>query len=185
LGFFYAILYVCIYNAQSNVTYNRNIGVAGDPLMAVNYRRANELMLLIAASPSTPAHVLEQLSTEDDPQLLEHIAENPNTPSVTLAYLAGHKNSKVRIAVTHNPIAPSDIISALTNDENVDVRYAIACNPLMPIALIREICEDDNPYVAARARQTHDRMVMELGSGSAISETLQNIRYRRFNQQAS
>ena len=71
-------------------------------VVAVPYRRATELMLLNAACPNTPAHVLEQLSIEDDPRLLEHIAENPNTPVITLGYLAGHRDSRVRVAVTHN-----------------------------------------------------------------------------------
>jgi hypothetical protein len=150
--------------------------------MAVHYRRANELMLLIAASHSTPPSVLEQLSNEDDPQLLENVAENPNTPLVTLGYLAGHRDEKVRIAVTHNPMAPRDIVSALTNDLSLDVRFAIASNPLLPIAIIHEVCNDDNPYVAARARRTFDRMLNEFAPGSTISITLKNIRYKRFNQ---
>lgn len=146
------------------------------------YRRANELMLLIAANPSTPPHVLQQLSTEDDPNLLEQIAENPATPSMTLAFLAGHESAKVRVAVTHNPKIPSDIVYALTNDNDADVRYAMASNPLLPLPLIREICDDENPYVAARAQQTFSRLTQERRPDTNISITLQNIQYRKFNQ---
>jgi len=150
--------------------------------MALHYRRANELMLIIAASQTTPAHVLEQLSSEDDPQLLEHVAENPTTPVITLGYLAGHSNADVRIAVTHNPMVPADILCALTNDESVDVRFAIASNPLLPVTVIHEICADENPYVAARAWQTLHRILNEHANESPISLALRNIRYERIDQ---
>jgi len=146
----------------------------------VHYRRANELMLLIAANPATPEHVLKQLSTEDDPLLLEQIAENPSASVLTLAHLAGHANERIRVAVSHNPKTPIEIIDTLVYDVSADVRYALASNPLLPLQIIEVICQDDNPYVASRAQQTFGRLTQERTPETNITITLQNIQYKKF-----
>jgi hypothetical protein len=145
-----------------------------------HYRRANELMLLIAANPTTPEHVLNQLALEDDPLLLEQIAENPATPVSTLSNLAAHQNERVRVAISHNPKTPTEIIYALVHDLNADVRYALASNPLLALQVILEICDDENPYVASRAQQTYSRLTQERTPKTNISITLQNIQYKKF-----
>jgi hypothetical protein len=149
-------------------------------MAAVNYRRANELMLLIAANPATPETVLKQLATEDDPLLLEQIAENPAAPIITLAHLAGHANERIRVAVSHNPKTPIEIIYTLIYDISADVRYALASNPLLPLQVIEEVCQDENPYVASRAHQTYARLTQERTPRTNIAITLQNIQFKKF-----
>lgn len=149
-------------------------------MASVHYRRANELMLLIAANPSTPEHVLKQLAAEDDPLLLEQLAENPAAPLHTLAHLAGHANERIRMAVSHNPKTPIEIIHTLTCDVSADVRYALASNPLLPLEVIQDICQDENPYVAARAQQTYGRLTQERTPATNITITLQNIQYKKY-----
>ena len=150
-------------------------------MATVNYRRANELMLLIAANPATPEQILKQLATEDDPLLLEQIAENPSAPALTLANLAGHANERVRMAVSHNPKTPIEIIDTLICDISADVRYALASNPLLPLQVIREICQDENPYVARRAQQTYTRLTQDRTPQTNITITLQNIQYKKYS----
>lgn len=149
-------------------------------MASANYRRANELMLLIAANPATPQAILKQLATEEDPLLLEQIAENPSACVLTLASLAGHANDRIRVAVSHNPKTPFEIIETLICDISADVRYALASNPLLPLHAIQRICEDDNPYVASRAQQTYGRLTQEKTPQTNITVTLQNIQFKKF-----
>lgn len=149
-------------------------------MATAHYRRANELMLLIAANPTTPEHVLRQLATEDDPLLLEQIAENQSTPVITLSHLAGHHNERVRVAVSHNPRTPVEIIQTLVCDISADVRYALASNPLLPLQIIEDVCNDDNPYVASRAQQTYARLTQERTPQTTLTITLQNIQYKKY-----
>lgn len=122
------------------------------------YRRANALMLLVARSTDTPSTILDRLSHEDDPELLENIAENPNTPTRALACLAKHSSVLVRTAVCHNINTPRDILMDLTADDCVDVRYAMAANPLISSDVLHHLLEDENPYVHARAMETINRL---------------------------
>lgn len=145
-----------------------------------NYRRANELMLLIGANPSTPEHILNQLATEDDPLLLEQIAENPATSVQTLAALSMHPSERVRVAVSHNPRTPEDVVYAFVHDGNADVRYALASNPLLALETILEICQDENPYVASRAQQTYSRLTQERTPQNNLTITLQNIQFKKY-----
>ena len=82
---------------------------------------------------------------------LEHIAADPSTPPSMLNQLASHPYEDVRLALAENPNAPLDVLYILTSDEQVDVRYGLAENTNLPIEILELLAADENPYVAARA----------------------------------
>lgn len=121
-------------------------------------RKANYLMMLVAANPETPPAVIEQLAAEQDTELLEHVAENPSSPAHVLKNLSAHIQCSIRQGVAQNRNTPEETMWMLTFDENPDVRYSLAANPHVAVTILEKLGQDENPYVACRAGQTLSRL---------------------------
>lgn len=127
--------------------------------MTSYFRKANQLMMMIAKNPETPPEVLHQLVLgAEDPDLLEQIAENKNAMPETLTRLSKHECGHVRVGVAHNAHTPMEVLWQLACDLDPDVRYSLAANPLIPVVVLQSMVTDDNPYVASRARLTIARL---------------------------
>ncbi|HEY9678964.1 MAG TPA: hypothetical protein V6C76_13225 [Drouetiella sp.] len=127
-------------------------------------QEAARIRWLLAINPNTPPPVLEHLSRDQSPSLLERIAENPRTHVTTLARLSAHPHSQVRASVAENPTLSIKTIWRLAQDENPDVRHRLAESYTVPVAVLRVLCEDENPYVAYRAQITMQRIMLEVNS---------------------
>ncbi len=123
---------------------------------------AAKIRWLLAINPNTPPPVLEHLTREATPSLLERIAENPRTHATTLARLATYADAQVRAAVAENMNTTIKTIWKLVRDENPDVRYRLAESYNVPIAVLKVLAEDENPYVAHRAQMTALRILQEV-----------------------
>ncbi len=123
---------------------------------------AARIRWLLAINPNTPPPVLDHLSREAPPSLLERIAEHPRSHSTTLSRLANHENPQVRAAVAENINASLKTIWKLVRDPSPDVRLRLAESYTVPLATLRVLAEDENPYVANRAQLTMLRLMKEL-----------------------
>jgi hypothetical protein len=83
-----------------------------------------------------------------------HLAESKRCPAHVIEILAMDSNPDVRVAVGLNPATPSPILRRLIADESTDVRYALASNHSMPIQLLGALATDQNPYVSSRANHS-------------------------------
>lgn len=123
---------------------------------------AAKIRWLLAINPNTPPPVLDHLTREATPSLLERIAENPRTHATTLARLATNADPQVRAAVAENMNTTIKTIWKLVRDENPDVRYRLAESYNVPIAVLKVLAEDEHPYVAHRAQMTALRILQEV-----------------------
>lgn len=149
----------------------------------MHYRRANALMLAIASNRSTPQKVLEELSKEQDPHLLEQIAENENSHPRTLEYLSSHPLHSVRVALTQNLRLPAEIVWKLHADAHPDVRYSLACNPQIALDVLIALREDENPFVSTRAEQTIQRVSADRQDLEQQASTLVDVSRRTWRRQ--
>ncbi|HEY9759628.1 MAG TPA: hypothetical protein V6C97_31000 [Oculatellaceae cyanobacterium] len=123
---------------------------------------AARIRWLLAVNPNTPAPVLEHLSRDNHPPVLERIGENPRAHVTTLIKLSMHNNPQVRAAVAENTNLSLKTVWRLCRDENADVRLRLAESYTVPIAVLRVLSEDENPYVADRAQTTMKRILEEV-----------------------
>jgi len=135
--------------ARNNASKNRSAERPG------RYKQAK---LRLASNPDTAPEVLEKLAARESIELLTRVAENPQTESITLERLANHEAAEVRSAVAENRNTPATAIESLAADESVSVRFALAENANSPLEVLEALSSDDNPYVAARAKQTLNRI---------------------------
>ena len=125
---------------------------------------AARIRWLLAINPNTPPPVLEHLSRDNSPTLLERIAENPRAHVTTLARLSSHSDPQVRASVAENSALSIKTIWRLARDGSPDVRLRLAESYTVPVAVLRVLAEDENPYVAGRAQNTMQRILSEISS---------------------
>lgn len=123
---------------------------------------AARIRWLLAINPNTPPPVLEHLSRDNHPPLLQRIAENPRAHVTTLIKLSMHSNAEVRASVAENSNLSLKTVWRLARDESADVRLRMAESYTVPLAVLRVLSEDENPYVAQRAKVTMSRIMDEV-----------------------
>jgi hypothetical protein len=124
------------------------------------FRVRRQRHLKLAGTPIDVAFGQIDILWKLDKKTLERMAIAPTTPVIVLERLALHPMADVRAAVSDNENTPLYTIWALSKDTDADVRYQLAENHNLPLALIRSLTKDENPYVACRAQQTYDRLVV-------------------------
>ena len=108
----------------------------------------------IAANPSTPSHVLIELSKHENSQIRSLVASNPNTPLEALKYLMGEfadaivenpvfdllklegtNSNFIRLTLARSTKTPPEVLAELIATENSDfeVCYVVANNINTPI----------------------------------------------------
>ena len=107
----------------------------------------------VAYSFGTPAEILVQLATDDDPSVRRYVALNDHTPLATLAQLAEDEQERVRCAVVNNPSTSTDILTQLAKDDSVLVRREVARNKNTPHEVIEALAKDDNEDVRTLAEE--------------------------------
>lgn len=123
---------------------------------------AAKIRWLLAINPNTPPPVLDHLTRNAPPSMLERIGEHPRTDTSTLNRLANHENPQVRASVAENMNAPLKTLWRLLRDPNPGVRMRLAEGYNVPFAILKVLIEDENPYVAERAKQTMARLLKEV-----------------------
>ncbi len=123
---------------------------------------AARIRWLLAINPNTPPPVLEHLSRDNHPPLLQRIAENPRAHVTTLIKLSMHSNAEVRASVAENSNLSLKTVWRLARDESPDVRLRMAESYTVPLAVLRVLSEDENPFVAHRAKVTMRRIMDEV-----------------------
>ena len=84
----------------------------------------------IAENPSTPIETLVKLSHDSDSS--SNVAANPSIPHYLMQNLSNSKSEFVRIGVARNPKATAEILRKLAKDTSDDVRDYAAYNPNLP-----------------------------------------------------
>ena len=108
----------------------------------------------LATDQTTPPHVLETLSKDEDWEVRANVAENPNAPTHVLENLSKDNNSDVRSSVASNPNAPVNILESLSKDEDWNVRASVAWNKNTLPILVEELVNDVDARVRFAALTT-------------------------------
>jgi len=101
----------------------------------------------LAANPSMPAALLEELAQNADSDVRQAVARNRSTPVTLLENMAKDRFSGVRVAVAGNPNTPVALIAALAKDKERFVRCSVAENPNTPVALLDALAKGKNEFV--------------------------------------
>ncbi|MFF1830735.1 hypothetical protein [Paenarthrobacter sp. NPDC058040] len=86
----------------------------------------------LADNRHTPFHILENLASNEDPDLLRRTGRNESTPEPIVRMLASDARWQVRQGVATNRKAPEEVLEALSQDRSIAVRRAAAANPRAP-----------------------------------------------------
>ena len=95
-----------------------------------------------ANNPTTPAHTLEDLSTDTDRHVRIGVAANHNTEPEILVTLAADTDPRVRQNVAYNANTPPDILTTLATDTVDGVRRRVAHNPNTPPHALATLVSD-------------------------------------------
>jgi hypothetical protein len=94
---------------------------------------------LLADNRYTPFEMLDELASNEDPDIRSRVGRNESTPEPTVRMLAGDARWLVRQGVATNRKAPEDVLEALARDRSVAVRRAAAANPRAPRPLLKAV----------------------------------------------
>ena len=83
----------------------------------------------VAANPSCPPEVLQQLAESSDPHILCCVAANPNCPSRLLEQLATASDESVRHAAVANSRCPPEVLERLADSDTVWIADRALKNP--------------------------------------------------------
>ncbi len=82
----------------------------------------------LACNPSTPAHVLQQIPTQDK-SLTHWVAQNPRIPEKLIEQLSVSKVTSDRAGVAKNTSTSIEVLDRLATDEEMDVCLSVVVNP--------------------------------------------------------
>lgn len=108
----------------------------------------------LAASPTTPVHLLAVLCRHDDSTTRQAAAANPNTPPDALAALVADATTRTTMeaaAAAANPSAGDSTVHAALYSQAPRIRIAAASNPALSRANLQVALSDEDPWVVAAA----------------------------------
>ena len=103
----------------------------------------------LAADPTTPPYVLEELSKNEYWEVRYTIADNSlKTPTRVLETLSKDKNWEVRINVAWNENTSLLIVEDLVNDVDASVCFAALTilNPSLPLNIVKNLAVSNEEY---------------------------------------
>ncbi|MEO8206848.1 MAG: hypothetical protein ABI615_11755 [Chthoniobacterales bacterium] len=105
-----------------NVQYGlpRNPNWSADDIRKM-YEDKSAVPSVIAANPSTPSDLLEELGKSSDYNIRIALANNPSIPDATAWFLAAQKDVSVRTMLTYNPGVGKDVLEILARDSDPGV----------------------------------------------------------------
>lgn len=107
--------------------------------------------LKIAANGATPGEVLDYLSNDVFPRIVQAVARNLNTPILTLRKLLYSKEVVVRMLIMENPNFPPEYLATLAKDREDVVRSKVASASTVSANILRNLSRDHNAQVAVNA----------------------------------
>lgn len=103
-------------------------------------------------------------ATHESISCLTKVAANPSVPASILEQMVYHPALKVRVALATNINAPADALEILTQDIHLEVRLALASNKFAPIEVLKQLISDESSYVSVRALGTLERIGNAAGA---------------------
>jgi hypothetical protein len=86
------------------------------------YRGGVASPAVIAANPSAPADLLDELSRSDDYGVRSSLVGNPSISEAVARRPARDPHSSIRVRLTYNPATPMEVLTLLAGDSDGDVR---------------------------------------------------------------
>jgi hypothetical protein len=110
----------------------------------------DEILRLVAGNPKTSHEILNAVSKQTSPSVLQEVAQNPHTDLETLDDLLHDPRPQVRAALTSHP-SLINFVWKLVADTSPLVRYRVAKTQGLPEHVYEALLHDSDLNVRRRA----------------------------------
>lgn len=142
---------------EMHVILLKNTNCPEEILIKFMHKNYAQYRYYVASHPNSNQLILEIMSRDKEPWIIETVACNPNTPAIVLNRLAKHASVNVRQKLASNISLPEPIMAMLSKDRKEDVRVALAYNRSIPIELRKILLEDKKENVRIAAESIYQK----------------------------